>query len=343
MGQIKHKMGKVGGGVDISHKSKMSNAAKNQMSYPGGMPGPGNYGSTNNVVGKGMTKYLAGESVGMRKYGKHMGPEKALVGNQENLPEGLKAKIEAAPEGPAKRKMTAAQKKLVDEIRSKRAKKEQAAKAAKTQKKKVNKELDTFLKAGGEVSSGPGKMTRKQRQEKRAEKRVNRGEKRSDKLQKRIANTTDTVLKAKRQARKDKRDSKVTMNKESVGKNFVSDKEKAAKARTTQTSGSGTRGFMKAGPMKTDPKDGVVVSGDKKKVNNKVTKTDAKAKKIALLREKNAIKRAKYLESIKEKRELKQVRRDLEANKRIQKKRQIDGKDYQANTGEDNQKTIRRS
>jgi len=115
MGQIKHNMGKVGGGVDISHKSKMSNAAKNQMSYPGGMPGPGNYGSTNNVVGKGMTKYLAGESVGMRKYGKHMGPEKALVGNQENLPEGLKAKIEAAPEGPAKRKMTAAQKKLMEE------------------------------------------------------------------------------------------------------------------------------------------------------------------------------------------------------------------------------------
>jgi len=338
MGQIKHKMGKVGGGVDISHKSKMSNAAKNQMSYPGGMPGPGNYGSTNNVVGKGMTKYLAGESVGMRKYGKHMGPEKALVGNQENLPEGLKAKIEAAPEGPAKRKMTAAQKKLVDEIRSKRAKKEQAAKAAKTQKKKVNKELDTFLKAGGEVSSGPGKMTRKQRQEKRAEKRVNRGEKRSDKLQKRIANTTDTVLKAKRQARKDKRDSKVTMNKESVGKNFVSDKEKAAKEKNTRT-----RGFMKAGPMKTDPKDGVVVSGDKKKVNNKVTKTDAKAKKIALLKEKKAIKSAQAKEKIKEKRNMIQVRRDLEANKRNQKKRQIDGKDYQANTGEDNQKTIRRS
>ena len=68
MGQIKHKMGNVGGGVDISHKSKMSGKAKSLMSFPGGMPGPGNYGSSdNNVVGKGMGKYLAGESVGMRK------------------------------------------------------------------------------------------------------------------------------------------------------------------------------------------------------------------------------------------------------------------------------------
>ena len=68
MGQIKHKMGNVGGGVDISHKSKMSNAAKNQMSFPGGMPGPGNYGSSdNNVVGRGMAKFISGASVGMRK------------------------------------------------------------------------------------------------------------------------------------------------------------------------------------------------------------------------------------------------------------------------------------
>ena len=70
MGQIKHKMGNVGGGVDISHKSKMSNAAKNQMSFPGGMPGPGDYGKMDQpakIVGKGMAKYLAGESVGMRK------------------------------------------------------------------------------------------------------------------------------------------------------------------------------------------------------------------------------------------------------------------------------------
>ena len=98
MGQIKHKMGNVGGGLDVSHKSKMSGKAKSLESYPGGMPGPGNYGQMDNkVVGKGMAQYLAGESVGMKKYGQHKGPEKALVGKQENLPEGLKAKIEAAP------------------------------------------------------------------------------------------------------------------------------------------------------------------------------------------------------------------------------------------------------
>ena len=99
MGQIKHKMGSIGGGVNLSHKGpKMSGKAKSLESYPGGMPGPGNYGQMDNkVVGKGMAQYLAGESVGMKKYGQHKGPEKALVGKQENLPEGLKAKIEAAP------------------------------------------------------------------------------------------------------------------------------------------------------------------------------------------------------------------------------------------------------
>jgi len=71
MGQIKHKMGNVGGGVDISHKSKMSGKAKSLMSFPGGMPGPGDYGNMEpgpaKIVGKGMAKYLAGESVGMKK------------------------------------------------------------------------------------------------------------------------------------------------------------------------------------------------------------------------------------------------------------------------------------
>jgi len=112
--------GMIGGGVNLSHKGpKMSGKAKSLESYPGGMPGPGNYGSMDNkIVGKGMMKYMSGEPVGMAKYksnaqrkaahasmaeqgagkyGKHMGPEKALVGKQENLPEALKAKIEAAP------------------------------------------------------------------------------------------------------------------------------------------------------------------------------------------------------------------------------------------------------
>jgi hypothetical protein len=132
MGKFKHYKGSIGGGVDVSHKSKMSGKAKSLMSFPGGMPGPGEYGSMNNkVVGKGMMKYMAGEPVGMgkyksdaqrkaahasmaeqgaAKYGKHLGPEKELVGKQKNLPEELKAKIEAAPgkyghkKGPAKKK-----------------------------------------------------------------------------------------------------------------------------------------------------------------------------------------------------------------------------------------------
>ena len=79
MGQIKHKMGNVGGGVDISHKSKMSGKAKSLMSFPGGMPGPGDYGKAEGVprvVGRGMAKFISGESVGMRKMGQHKAPPK---------------------------------------------------------------------------------------------------------------------------------------------------------------------------------------------------------------------------------------------------------------------------
>tara|TARA_R110002020_G_scaffold40274_4_gene119216 strand:+ start:66 stop:983 length:918 start_codon:yes stop_codon:yes gene_type:complete len=114
MGKYKHYKGNVGGGIDVSHKSKMSGKAKSLMSFPGGMPGPGEYGKVENkVVSKGMMKYLSGEPVGMGKYkdkgmpkyGDHMGPEKALVGKQKNLPEELKKKIEAAPGKYGKTKM----------------------------------------------------------------------------------------------------------------------------------------------------------------------------------------------------------------------------------------------
>jgi len=374
MGQIKHKMGNVGGGVDISHKSKMSGKAKSLMSFPGGMPGPGNYGSSdNNVVGKGMGKYLAGESVGMAKY-KHKGA----------------AQMDPMHNG------------------------------------KAGVQQEDFEQFSAPDSTGPAKKTdridkRKARQEKRAEKRVNRGEKRSDKLQKRIDKTTDTVLKAKREARKKKRDDKVTMNKKAVSKDFVSDKDKKSNQKVQTATDElkkldfkSTLGAPKYddGPMKTDPKketlgaravrikaekkatklekrttkssagdikakarklsalnksrakakqriltakennvygkgpkktDPVVVKGDKSKVNNKITKTNTKAKKIALLKEQKAIKSAQAKEKIKEKRNMIQVKRDLEKNKRNQKIRKRDGKDYQANTGTDNQKTVRRS
>ena len=148
--------GSIGGGVNISHKSKMSQSAKNQMSFPGGMPGPGDYGK---VVGKGMAQYMAGEAVGMKKYGAHKGPEKALVGDQVNLNESLKKAIEAAPE------------------------------------KKNPKQMGEMQEAP--MSTGPTKRTRAERQAdrdskkttrraKRADKRIKRNEKKVDKLDKKV-------------------------------------------------------------------------------------------------------------------------------------------------------------
>jgi len=169
--------GSIGGGVNISHKSKMSQSAKNQMSFPGGMPGPGDYGK---VVGKGMAKYLSGESVGMKKYGKHKGPAQAKpdyidIDGDGNKTESMK----------------------------------QAA--------------DGMGKYGNE-SKGAAKMSRKERQEKRAQKRVNRGEKRVEKLQKKIDAGKDSEgYKASRLKARQKR---VDENKKSVGKDFVSDKDK---------------------------------------------------------------------------------------------------------------------
>jgi len=94
--------GSMGGGVNISHKSKMSQSAKNQMSFPGGMPGPGNYGSTNNnVVGKGMAQYMAGEAVGMKKYGKHKGTAK-MDPMHNGEPGVQKEDFQQFSDGPAK-------------------------------------------------------------------------------------------------------------------------------------------------------------------------------------------------------------------------------------------------
>ena len=81
MGQIKHKMGNVGGGVDISHKSKMSGQAGRLLQD---MPLLKN--NSSKVVGKGMARYLAGESVGMKKYATPL-ENQGLVGGQKELDE----------------------------------------------------------------------------------------------------------------------------------------------------------------------------------------------------------------------------------------------------------------
>ena len=85
-----------GGGKDISHMGKMSKEAKDLESFPGGMPGPGKIISGSHSKGKFMATPKYKSEKGMPKY-KEKGPKKELVGKQKNLPEELKAKIEAAP------------------------------------------------------------------------------------------------------------------------------------------------------------------------------------------------------------------------------------------------------
>ena len=191
MGKYKHYKGSVGGGVDVSHKSKMSGKAKSLMSFPGGMPGPGEYGKVENkVVGKGMMKYLSGEPVGMGKYkdkgmpqyssdaqrkavhaskaekgapmygkkkgmpeyGDNKGPEKALVGKQKNLPEELKKKIEAAPGKYGKTKM--------DPKKNAKALKSLRKKAAEDKKAKLNKKLETSPISGKKYAKSVSKQKR---------------------------------------------------------------------------------------------------------------------------------------------------------------------------------------
>ena len=85
-----------GGGKDISPMAKMSNEAKDLESYPGGVPGPGKIISGSHSKGKFMATPKYKSEKGMPKY-QEKGPKKELVGKQKNLPEELKAKIEAAP------------------------------------------------------------------------------------------------------------------------------------------------------------------------------------------------------------------------------------------------------
>ena len=114
------KMGKAhGGGVKLEQgMGKISQSQDDVLSGKETKMENDSMGSAK-IVGKGMMKYMAGEPVGMAKYksaaqrkavhasmaehgmsgkyGKHMGPEKELVGKQKNLPEFLVKEIEAAP------------------------------------------------------------------------------------------------------------------------------------------------------------------------------------------------------------------------------------------------------
>jgi hypothetical protein len=94
--------------------------------------------------------------------------------------------------------------------------------------------------------------------------------------------------------------------------------------------------------MMTDPKndpkkdEGVVVTGDKSKVDNKVnvpSKADLAEKRKQAAEEKRKILLAKRAEKVKEIQNLKQVEKDAAANRRLQLERKREGKDYQRADG----------
>ena len=211
MGKYKHYKGSIGGGVDISGKSKMSGKAKSLMSFPGGMPGPGEYGK---IVGKGMMKYMAGEPVGMAKYksdaqrkaahasmaeqgaGKygHKGPKKPKpdyidIDGDGNKTESMKEASDGMGKygkhkGPKKEKV-----KSVSEIKNKKdnysyqegPKPETLKSTSKPKSRKPSKEI-----AKSKIEEGK-KLKKEGRQEKRDARKDARKAKRSARLDKKIA------------------------------------------------------------------------------------------------------------------------------------------------------------
>ena len=147
--------GSIGGGVNISHKSKMSQSAKNQMGFSNGMPGP-------NVVGRGMAQYMAGESVGLKK-----------MGEMEKPP---------MSGGPTKRTRAERQADRDSKKTTRRAKR--ADKRVKRNEKKVDK-LDKKVKEGKEIfnvdDAGNKTTGRKANRIKRAKKKIEDNKKISQK------------------------------------------------------------------------------------------------------------------------------------------------------------------
>lgn len=154
--------GITGGGVNIPHNSEMSNKAKNQMDFPGGMPGPGAYGK---VVGKGMMRYMAGEPVGMARYKiDALGDNLAPKGNKLDLSKSS-----------GKKSMSDAEK-----IKASKAKKEAAGNKKKAEGQadlKKAKEMKFISRGSGEDS---GIATREERRkaikDARSKKRAGRRE-----------------------------------------------------------------------------------------------------------------------------------------------------------------------
>ncbi len=181
MGKYKHYKGSIGGGVDISGKSKMSGKAKSLMSFPGGMPGPGEYGKMKQptkIVGKSMARYLAGESVGMRKMDPMYNGKPGVQQDdfeQFDVPKST---------GPAKERTAV---KSVNEIDGKKDN-YSYQKPVKTETLKEVKKPRKASKEIGKSKIEAGKKLKKEgRQEKRAARKDARKSKRSARLDKKIA------------------------------------------------------------------------------------------------------------------------------------------------------------
>ena len=212
--------GSIGGGVNISHKSKMSQSAKNQMSFPGGMPGPGDYGK---VVGKGMAQYMAGEAVGMKKYGKHKGTAK-MDPMHNGEPGVQKEDFQQFSDGPAKRTRAERQADRDSKKTTRRAKR--ADKRIKRNEKKVDK-LDKKVKEGKEIfnvdDAGNKTTGRKADRIKRAKKKIEANKKISQKgkdLKKKKGEETAKKVKVK-------------PSQKEVGKNITAAIENSIKSKKT--------------------------------------------------------------------------------------------------------------
>lgn len=222
MGKYKHYKGSIGGGVDISGKSKMSGKAKSLMSFPGGMPGPGEYGKMEQptkIVGKGMARYLAGESVGMRK----MDPMyNGKPGVQQDDFEQFGAPKST---GPAKKTRAERQADRDSKKTTRRAKR--ADKRIKRNEKKVDK-LDKKVKEGKEIfnvdDAGNKTTGRKADRIKRAKKKIEANKKISQKgkdLKKKKGEETAKKVKVK-------------PSQKEVGKNITTAIENSIKSKKTE-------------------------------------------------------------------------------------------------------------
>ena len=221
MGKYKHYKGSIGGGVDISGKSKMSGKAKSLMSFPGGMPGPGDYGKMEQptkIVGKGMARYLAGDSVGMRK----MDPMyNGKAGFQQDDFEQFDA---SKSTGPAKKTRAERQADRDSKKTTRRAKR--ADKRIKRNEKKVDK-LDKKVKEGKEIfnvdDAGNKTTGRKADRIKRAKKKIEANKKISQKgkdLKKKKGEETAKKVKVK-------------PSQKEVGKNITAAIENSIKSKKT--------------------------------------------------------------------------------------------------------------